>query len=60
MPSTEGAGVIPVSVLMALYNGTAIISLGRVSADYFTHLMPLISQRKVLPGKIELPITDLN
>lgn len=45
--------------LMAQYNGTAIISLERVCADYFTHLTPLIFQRKVLAGEIKLPITRL-
>ncbi|MCU9528669.1 pyocin activator PrtN family protein [Pseudomonas mosselii] len=46
-------------VLMAQYNGTAIISLEQVCADYFTHLTPLVFQRKVLAGEIQLPITRL-
>nr|WP_315406227.1 pyocin activator PrtN family protein [uncultured Pseudomonas sp.] len=46
-------------VLMAQYNGLAIISLERVCADYFTHLTPLVFQRKVLAGEIKLPITRL-
>lgn len=46
-------------VLMAQYNGMAIISLERVCADYFTHLTPHVFQRKVLAGEIKLPITRL-
>lgn len=46
-------------ILMAQYNGTAIITLEQVCADYFTHLTPLIFQRKVLAGEIKLPITRL-
>ncbi|AZL67921.1 MULTISPECIES: pyocin activator PrtN family protein [Pseudomonas] len=46
-------------VLMAQYNGLAIISLEQVCADYFTHLTPLVFQRKVLAGEIKLPITRL-
>lgn len=46
-------------VLMAQYNAMAIISLEQVCADYFTHLTPLVFQRKVLAGEIKLPITRL-
>jgi len=46
-------------VLMAQYNGQAIISLERVCCDYFTHLTPEMFQRKVLAGQIKLPITRL-
>ncbi|MFA7895060.1 pyocin activator PrtN family protein [Pseudomonas putida] len=46
-------------VLMAQYNGTAIITLQQVCADYFTQLTPLVFQRKVLAGEIKLPITRL-
>ncbi|ORT73142.1 pyocin activator PrtN family protein [Pseudomonas mosselii] len=46
-------------VLMAQYNGMAIISLEQVCADYFTHLTPHVFQRKVLAGEIKLPITRL-
>ncbi|AVH39524.1 Pyocin activator protein PrtN [Pseudomonas monteilii] len=31
----------------------------RLCADYFTHLTPLVFQRKVLAGEIKLPITRL-
>ncbi|WP_188036415.1 pyocin activator PrtN family protein [Pseudomonas sp. EZ-C24] len=44
---------------MAQYNSMAIISLEQVRADYFTHLTPLVFQRKVLAGEIKLPITRL-
>lgn len=46
-------------VLMAQYNGMAIISLEQVCSDYFTHLTPDMFQRKVLAGQIKLPITRL-
>lgn len=46
-------------VLMAQYNGMAIISLEQVCSDYFTHLTPDMFQRKVLAGQIRLPITRL-
>ncbi|MEI2830100.1 pyocin activator PrtN family protein [Pseudomonas mosselii] len=46
-------------VLMAQYNGMAIISLEQVCSDYFTHLSPDMFQRKVLAGQIRLPITRL-
>lgn len=46
-------------VLMAQYNGMAIISLEQVCSDYFTHLNPDMFQRKVLAGQIKLPITRL-
>ncbi|WP_367599280.1 pyocin activator PrtN family protein [Pseudomonas fulva] len=41
------------------YSGTPVISLEQVLADYITHLMRLISQRKVLPREIRLPIIRL-
>lgn len=46
-------------VLMAQYNGMAIISLEQVCADYFTHLTPDMFQRKVMAGLIRIPITRL-
>lgn len=46
-------------VLMAQYNGKAIISLEQVCNDYFTHLTPDMFQRKVLAGQIKLPIIRL-
>jgi hypothetical protein len=46
-------------ILMAQYNGLAIISIDQVCTDYFTHLTPDMFQRKVLAGQIKLPITRL-
>lgn len=46
-------------VLMAQYNGLAIIPLDQVCKDYFTHLTADMFQRKVLAGQIKLPITRL-
>jgi len=46
-------------ILMAQYNGRAIIPLDQVCKDYFTHLTPEMFQRKVLAGQIRIPITRL-
>ncbi|WP_409289439.1 pyocin activator PrtN family protein [Pseudomonas sp. KCJK8927] len=46
-------------VLMAQYNGLAIIPLDIVCNDYFKHLTPEMFQRKVLSGQIKIPITRL-
>lgn len=46
-------------VLMAQYNGLAIIPLDMVCNDYFKHLTPEMFQRKVLSGQIKIPITRL-
>ena len=46
-------------MLMAQYDGKAIISLEQICTDYFTHLTPDMFQRKVLAGQIKLPITRL-
>ncbi|MNF93253.1 Pyocin activator protein PrtN [compost metagenome] len=46
-------------VLLAQYDGQAIIPLARVCSDYFTHLTTEMFQRKVLAGQIKIPITRL-
>lgn len=46
-------------ILMAQYNGRAIIPLDQVCNDYFTHLTTEMFQRKVLAGQIKIPITRL-
>ena len=46
-------------MLMAQYNGLAIIPIDQVCTDYFTHLTPDMFHRKVLAGQIQLPITRL-
>lgn len=43
-------------LLMAQYNGQAIIPLERVCEDYFRHLTPEKFLRKTLAGEIDLPI----
>lgn len=48
-----------VFLLMAQYNGQAIIPLDRVCRDYFTHLTPDMFQRKALAGQIKIPITRM-
>jgi len=46
-------------ILMAQYDGQAIIPLVQVCKDYFTHLTPEMFQRKVLAGQIKIPITRM-
>ena len=46
-------------ILMAQYDGQAVIPLELVCRDYFTHLTPDMFQRKVMSGQIKLPITRL-
>ena len=46
-------------ILMAQYNGRAIIPIDQICKDYFTHLTPEMFQRKVLAGQITIPITRL-
>jgi hypothetical protein len=46
-------------ILMAQYNGRAIIPIEQVCKDYFTHLTPEMFQRKVMAGQIKIPITRL-
>ncbi|MBC2660004.1 pyocin activator PrtN family protein [Pseudomonas sp. MSSRFD41] len=46
-------------VLMAQYNGQAVIPLDRICQDYFTHLTVDMFQRKVLAGQIKIPITRM-
>ena len=43
-------------LLMAQYNGQAIIPLERVCEDYFRHLTPEKFLRKTLSGEIDLPV----
>lgn len=46
-------------LLMAQYNGMAIIPIERVCADYFSHLTPDKLLRKASAGEIDLPITRI-
>lgn len=46
-------------LLMAQYDGQAVIPLDRVCKDYFTHLTPEMLLRKVGAGQIKLPITRM-
>ncbi|MOA33844.1 Pyocin activator protein PrtN [compost metagenome] len=46
-------------MLMAQYDGLAVIPLERICQDYFTHLSADMFQRKVLAGQIKIPITRL-
>jgi len=46
-------------LLMAQYNGKAIIPLADVCRDYFSHLTPGKLVRKVITGQIPLPIVHI-
>ena len=46
-------------LLMAQYNGAAIIPLERVCSDYFSHLTPEKMKMKVATGQIDLPLVQM-
>ncbi|SDS02009.1 Pyocin activator protein PrtN [Halopseudomonas litoralis] len=46
-------------LLMAQYDGLAIVPLDVVCKDYFQHLTPEKLLRKVAVGEIDLPITRI-
>lgn len=48
-----------VFLLMAQYNGAAIVPLERVCADYFSHLTPEKMKLKVAGGQIDLPLVQM-
>ncbi|MBD1554251.1 pyocin activator PrtN family protein [Pseudomonas typographi] len=46
-------------LLMAQYDGQAIIPLERVCTDYFSHLTPEKMKAKVAAGEIDLPLVRM-
>lgn len=46
-------------MLMAQYNGLAVIPVENVCADYFRHLTVEKFLRKVVAGEIDLPVTRM-
>lgn len=46
-------------LLMAQYNGQAIIPLERICADYFSHLTPEKMKMKVAAGQIDLTLVPM-
>lgn len=48
-----------VFLLMAQYNGMAIIPLERVCTDYFSHLTPEKMKMKVAAGEIDLLLVKM-
>ncbi len=46
-------------LLMAQYNGRAIIPVDRVCSDFFAHLTPGKFLRKVMAGEIDLPVVRM-
>lgn len=47
-------------LLMAQYDGAAVIPVEAVCRDYFSHLTPLSFMRKVDAGDIDLPIVRID
>jgi hypothetical protein len=46
-------------LLMAQYQGAAVIPLDRVCGDYFGHLTPTQFVRKATEGEIDLPVVRI-
>lgn len=46
-------------LLMAQYNGAAVIPLEAVCRDYFSHLTPVEFSRKATNGDIDLPLVRI-
>lgn len=46
-------------LLMAQYNGSAIIPVDQVCRDYFSHLTPVQFMRKANAGELDLPVTRI-
>ena len=49
-----------VFLLMAQYDGAAVIPIDRVCRDYFRHLTPETLVRKISAGKIALPLVRID
>jgi hypothetical protein len=46
-------------LLMAQYDGLAVIPVERVCKDYFTHLTPQKLVTKIMTGEIRLPLVRI-
>lgn len=46
-------------LLMAQYNGQAIIPVDTVCTDYFSHLSPKNLRQKIALGEIDIPLVQL-
>lgn len=46
-------------LLMAQYNGAAVIPLETICRDYFTHLTPDKLARKMIRGEVKLPLVRM-
>lgn len=59
-PGAHGdRGLNTAFLLMAQYNGAAIIPLELVCRDYFSHLTPDEFMRKATKGQIDLPVVRI-
>lgn len=46
-------------LLMAQYNGKAIVPIEDVCRDYFSHLTPTMLVRKITTGELKLPLARM-
>jgi hypothetical protein len=46
-------------LLMAQYNGRAVVPLDLVCRDYFSHLTPTMLVRKISTGELKLPLVRM-
>lgn len=46
-------------LLMAQYNGKAIVPVDEVCRDYFSHLTPTMLVRKISAGELRLPLVRM-
>lgn len=46
-------------LLMAQYNGAAVIPLEAVCRDYFSHLTPVEFARKATNGSLDIPVVRI-
>lgn len=46
-------------LLMAQYDGAAVVPVDRVCADYFRHLTPVQFMLKINKGEIDLPVVRI-
>jgi hypothetical protein len=46
-------------LLMAQYNGRAVVPVDLVCRDYFSHLTPVVLLRKIDAGELPLPLVRI-
>lgn len=59
MSETSGSGANTLFLLLAQYNGLAVVPLERVRQDFFAHLTMPKFVSKILAGEIDLPVVRM-